>query len=660
MKAIWFMIKFHHTFPQMPRFFLTLSLAAPAIASLLLCHPVMADSSLPAVVVTGRALEINGKAEIPRGLFGVHGMDVDEATAGEWGIDSVRVISQNPDGTPGGAGATAGNLSVVDCYFDRYQPALQISDRDWEQRLERLAATYGEKARASKTPHDLEFWNEPYLNWATKPGVNYAPTFYRTDGIKASDPMVLKTSGQAVDGLVWDREIFFVKKPDGNLDFVLTSYIPRDAVAGEPTKLGYGAGTATLTDGGQVHLRGKDHDVVKRWSGKDPGQEFYWSGPVNERLYNEMFAVFGKKLKATNPDVRLAAGWGISFFNENWEVWKRLIRPTIDKNHAWMDAVHEHHYGGDSRKVAASYETAYAYALGKYGKRLDFWNTEAGGHLDPQQPGNVPSANQGDDRTKAVAAMTYMLRDISYILSRNPDKGIHRAAHQPQINGGDKAAFQLLKPLRGHLIETESRIPGIWCAAASEGATMAVILFNDNNSPKEFPVRLIAPEGTRFAGLVERRPVLHPAAPFVRIEETEHDAGGAEATLRLSLDKKNACVLICRLTGIPAFFRVLARKQFVSPDILMTPKEGVLESRISVPAEAFPPDAPAILRIVADDLGQSPAISLNGKPIETGPPDLPIWDIPLPPGAVAADNLLQIRTTVPGARLLSSSIFIAK
>jgi len=373
-----------------------------------------------------------------------------------------------------------------------------------------------------------------------------------------------------------------------------------------------------------------------------------------------MFAVFGKKLKETNPEVRLAAGWGISFFNEDWEAWRRLIQPTIDKNHEWMDAIHEHHYGGDSRRVAASYEVAYAYALGKYGKRLDFWNTEAGGHLDPQQPGNVPSANQGDDRTKAIAAMTYLLRDVSYILARNPDKGIHRAAHQPQSNGGDKIAFQLLKPLRGRLIQAESRIPGVWCAAASEGATLTILLFNDNNSPKDVPVRVTAPEGTQLAGLVERRAVEQPEPPYLRVEETEHKADGKEAALTLSLDKKNAVVLVCQLTGVPTFPHAMVRTQFVSPEILLTPKDGVLESRISVPAESLPPDAPAILRIVAEDLGKSPTIQLNGTLIQTGQPDLPIWDIPLPSGTIAEKNVLQIQTQAPHARLLSASIFITK
>lgn len=616
------------------------------------------------VSVSGLPIEINGKSEIPRGLFGVHAMDLDAATAAEWGIEAVRRIYQNPDGKPGRIKGATGPASsdeplVVDCYFDRYQPALQLNDPAWKERLESLAKAYGENAAITGRPAFMEFWNEPYLNWATKPGVNYAPTLYRTEGVQAGDPMVLKTTGEPVEGLVWDREIFFVKDAHGGLNFVLSSYIPRDGREGETVTLGYGAGPGTLIDGGTVRLRGADHTLTKQWSGKDPGQKFYWSGPVNERLYNEMFGVFAAKLKATNPDVPIAAGWGFNFFNEGWEVWHRLIKPTIDKNHAWMDALHEHHYGGDSRKVAASYEVAYAYALGNYGKRLDFWNTEAGGHLDPQQPGNAKSANEGDPRTRATAAMTYMLRDIAYLLDRMPDKAIHRAAHEPQNNGGDRAAFELLKPLRGQLLETHSSMPGIWASAAIREKTMTVFVFNDANSRRDVPVRLQAPPGTRFVSGKERRVTDGVGEDGMPLEVSivELAISGETWSASLPMEAKSAVVLEVALDGIPAFESIRRWRQDVSPEVLIPVRDGKLTATIPLPPEALLNNSGAKLRLVADNIGDKPTVLFNGETLPAASSTLPVWDIPIPPEMLAAENQITLLASQPNATLLSASIY---
>ncbi len=636
----------------------------PCLALLVLPATLFAAAS-GGVTVSGLPLEINGRSEIPRGLFGVHGMDVDAPTAADWGIEAVRKIYQNPDGTPGRlAGASNPPSSdeplVVDCYFDRYQPALQLSDPDWKARLEKLAVAYGKNAKTSGRPVFLEFWNEPYLNWATKPAVNYAPNLYRTGGVRAGDPMVLKSTGKAVEGLFWDREIFFVKDTQGGLNYVLSGYIPRAGKEGETVTLGYGAGPGKLVDGGKVRLRGAEHTLTKQWSGKDPGQKHYWSGPVNERLYNEMYAVFAAKLKETNPAVPVAAGWGFNFFNEGWEVWRQLIKPTIDKNHQWIDALHEHHYGGDTRRVAAAYEVAYAYTLGRYGRKLEFWNTEAGGHLDPQQPGNPKPANEGDPLTRAEAAMTYMLRDISYLLARMPDKATHRATHQPQVNGGDRAAFELLKPLRGRLIESQSTLPGLWSVAALRDKQMSVLMFNDANSPREVPVTLEAPEGTRFVGGSENRaePAPANAAGPLQVRRTDLAVQGTTWTGTVVMAPKSAVVLMLSLDAAPALTNPQRWQQFVSPDVLVPAVDGKLETRISLPSEALATASAARLRLVAENLPRDATILLNGTPISAGLPDLPVWDIPIPSDKLSTENLLTIHDPKQAPMLLSASLLL--
>jgi hypothetical protein len=637
-------------------FLLSLALAAPGAAS-------------AGVTLSGDLLEINGRAEIPRGLFGVHAFDFKGEAPADLGVEAVRIIHQTPPPAPTRIGGTdtrapAGLSTLVDCWFDRYQPALPLSDpKGWADRLEKLGRDYARAAAARPgAPANVEFWNEPYLNWAAKPGVNYAPDLYLSDNVKAGDPMILRATGRAVPGLVWDRQIFYVLRPDEKtIDHVLSSYLPRSAEPGQEVQLGYGAGRAILEDGGTVRLRGREHRLARRWSGRDPGQDFYWSGPVNVRLYNEMLAVLGPAVKQANPAVRLAAGWGFNFHNENWESWRRLVKPTIDANHAWIDALHEHHYGGDTRRVAASYEVAHAYALSKYGRRLEFWNTEAGGYLDPQQPGHAKPSAPAAPAARARDSAAYLLRDIAFLLARLPDKAVQRAAHEPRENGGDLPALRLLRPLRGRLLAVESTAPGLFAAASLDGSRLALLLFNDSSRPAEIPLDLAAPGSARFTSLVEHRLAHHAEAPFVRAAETTRHASGPRHLDSVALDPKSAAVLVLSLDAEPSATRLLRRTQHVSPDLLLPLADGPAATRIPLPPGSLdaPRPARALLRLVLDDPSPAYTLHFNGRPLAPASgPDSLIWDLPVPADWLQENNLVEIRTTPARGQLLSASLYL--
>jgi hypothetical protein len=444
------------------------------------------------ITILPRIWERNGTQTVPMGLLGVHNVPLDEETAKDWGVTGTRRIHHKPGQVtliPGPErrreleeeiAATTDKKKkrdlekqlkrlipssyqwTIDCLFDRYQPALQVTNPNgWEAALRTQVRTLVENARTSGQSHRIEFWNEPYLNWATKPGVNYSPQYYITENIQEGDPMVLKANGEPVPGLEWGPKRFYVKER-GTINYVLTGYIDANAQPGEETRLRYGAGQAVLKLGGTVNIRGKEVELGYGHWGRDTGQKHYWAGPVSVHWYNEMFRVVGEELDALNAqELPLAGGWGFNIYNEGWDSWRYLIKPLIDSGHPWLDAIHEHHYGGDVRRVGCSYEVAYAYALATYGKRLEFWNTEAGGHLDPQQPGNVQPHNTGAPLTKARASMTYLLRDIIYQWAHVPDKALFRAAHHSHQNGGDEWAFRLLKEMGGDFLMLENPVDGI-------------------------------------------------------------------------------------------------------------------------------------------------------------------------------------------------------
>jgi len=637
---------------------LSSGLLAVSFTAVVTAAPVKVD-------VTGNALSLNGQTEIPKGLFGVHALPMSEEVVEDWGIEMNRIIHHAPNGKPTSptgmqphpkknkrVGQPKGLSFVIDCYYDRYQPALILTRQDWKEHLQEIASKYAKATQSSPHAHFLEFWNEPYLNWASKPGVNYHEAHFDKSSAAPGAPMISKITGKPVEGLVWDKQVFMAGK-GGGIDYVASRVFPRDGEEGQTVKLGYGAGEATLEEGAAIRLMGRDYTMKKQWMGKDPEQEFYWSGPVNLRLYNEMLTAFGEAYQAANPSAPLAAGWGFNFFNENWAVWERLIKPTIDENYQYIDAIHEHHYGGDTSRVAAAYEVAYAYTLGNYDKRLEFWNTEAGGHLDPEQPGNPRPNNQGDPETRARAAATYFLRDVAYLLARMPDKATMRAAHEPHHNGGDEMAFKLLKGLRGQIMQTESGSPNVWSAAALNGSELVVLLFNDKREKSTIDLHVNAPRGSSLMGYSEARIVTTGATPPLEIKQTTGTANGSSWTNQLELDGKAAAVVTFRLQGHPDP-NTVALQQQVSAEILLSPKDGDISTIIPLPD--FREIRSGKLRLVSEGLGPKPEIMLNGTPLETGEATNHVWDITIPPSILKPDNKLEIKTD--RGRLLAASLLV--
>ena len=339
------------------------------------------------VFVTGRALEVNGVSQIPCGLFGVHATDLDEKTAREWGVELVRLIHHNPPAKPTRAGSRAdvpANVGeVMDCFWDRYQPARLLHDKGWKANMETLGRAYGEAAKANPAPSLVEFWNEPYLNWATSPAVNYDGAFYDQTDTSIGSKMTLKGEAQPTEFLVWDKPKLVAVDPERNtVDYLASRYIPekiegRAPVAGDVWKF-----RNTLSR--RLELRA--------W-GRDTTQKSHYSAAQNSLWYCQMFLPFARALKETNPNVQIIGGWGCHLQDGNWDAWHTLYKPLLDEAYPYLDGLNEHHYGQDTRMVAGAYETVAAYAKTTWNKDLKFYNTEAAARSIPNSQATSPSQN---------------------------------------------------------------------------------------------------------------------------------------------------------------------------------------------------------------------------------------------------------------------------
>jgi hypothetical protein len=442
------------------------------MTSVLAVSACAAAEEVTTITVTGRLRVVNGVSEVPRGLFGVHAMNgLTDEIARDWGIESVRTIEVNPTGTPRQPGTGQGHglipshtTHVVECWYDRFRPALQLTDPDgWDAALRERAATWAAAAKDLTYDTALEFWNEPYLNWASRPGSNYDGRFYTRDGD------VVMRRGRAEPTLAWTRQIVAVNPDSGQVDYVASRYLPE-----------------RIEPGQTFQWRQKTWEARHLPWVRDTQQPSWWSGPFNRGLYHEMVSVLGPAIKDANPAATLVLGWDFHLFQDRWNAWNMLHRPLIDHAIAWMDGLSEHHYGGDTRAVAGSYEVAYAYALATHGKRLRFYNTEAGGFLDPERPGSgaAPGPDGRDAVTRRLQGSAYMLRDVIHLVAVCPDKAVARAAHMPDVYGGEEA-FRLLKPLRGRLMEVHCSDPDIWAVASLDGDALCVVAFNDTTQPRK-------------------------------------------------------------------------------------------------------------------------------------------------------------------------------
>jgi hypothetical protein len=621
------------------------------VAAAVAAGSVMADKGGAATLrVTGRDLVVNGVAEVPRGLFSVHAAPLSPGLVDAWGIEGARLIHHRPEGCPGASPAPF----VLDCLYDRYQPALLLTCPDWESRLRGIARRHGEALLAAARDgraNAVEFWNEPYLNWATKPGVNYDGIHYNLAEAAPGAPVVTRHGGETIANLQWHlRAVTAFRRPgaapptedelralerSGNADYLAMRFMPEGVRRGE-----------------MFRWREQDYVAGRRWWVRDRSQISWWSGEVNREFYLRMAAPFAAELKQACPDALFVAGWGFHLFESNWQAWEMLHRPTLDALHEWLDGYGEHHYGVDPRRVAASYEIADAYMRVRWGRRIGFWNTEAGGTQDPERPDVLRPLPQGGSLEESRGAAAYFLRDVLTMLRHVPDKARLRCAHEPQANSGVPAAFRLLKPLRGRLLEVAGPDDGVWAVAARAPGRLTVVCFNGTADNRRETLEVTAPRGTELAGPTWRRLAVTNGTLDV-VETAGNGCRGVRWRGAVAPAPGTAEVLVFALSGTPRPGTVRL-EQHVGDGVLRAVAAGKpTEFRIALPAEALAGARRARVRWVLAGADAVLRVRCNGQalpPVGTSGPfrETEVGTGLLTPGTVVTFEAEEGETAVVG------------
>lgn len=578
------------------------------LAGLIMLQSAGAETEIATVTLTTHRRSVNGTDSVPRGLFGVHAMNgLTGEIAADWGIESIRTIEVSPTGEPRQPGTGQGHgfithdpEQIIECWYDRYRPALLLSaPENWQKGLRVLGQRWASSVEHQN--HVLEFWNEPYLNWAANPGVNGDGRFYED-----RDGEVWR-NGQRQPNLKWIHQNVARRLPAATqsegaqdaIDYLATRYMPRG-----------------LKPGDTFGWRKQRYQVAKVPWVKDTLQPSWWSGPYNRELYHEMVGVLGPAMQQANPDAKLVVGWGFHLYQDGWQAWDVLHRPLIDHAAPWMYGYNEHHYGGDARAVAGSYEVAWAYALAKHGKRIKLFNTEAGGFLDGERPN--AAARSGPDGLeklqREVQSTAYMLRDVIHLIDVCPDKAASRAAHMPDTYGGE-AAFKLLKPLRGKLLRATSSDANLWTVASVDGRTVCLVIFNDYQGSRKIALDLKAWKDGLPEGICRRTAVIDGALQVV----------DGPITDAIEVEAKQAVSLVWQLDEPALLTNVRHSTQYVADEARVNVKPGEkLRLSLKVPAAHLANAESAHIKLVQAPWlrpgGGGWQVTLNGEPLRLNVP----------------------------------------
>lgn len=618
----------------------------------------------PVVVrVTGERLVVNGQSEVPRGLFGVHAVALTPENIADMGIEATRQIHFHARATPiaikdGALQAPYDRLLTIDCQNDRYAPATVLSNPKFAEYYTKLGTQYAEAAKGSpEYTFYTEFWNEPYLNWASRSHgakrSNYYAGWY--DVAKAVDggPVTIKGWDKPLAHMKWKR--LWAQGEDGKIYFGVS--LPEGAKAGDTFK---GRSTWYWTD-----RREQTFTVVEEWHVHDPSTKNWFSGKQNLDFYLWMFVPYAKAIKETNPKVQVLAGWDYGLSMGDYGVWKDLTQPLIDEAGDYIDGITDHHYGVDTRQVPAWYEIITTYGMSRKGRWIKGFNTECGGSLDPAVHGlDALAAEEKDALKKQWAEATYVLRDILELAYMSPDKVGSRTHHHAFPETGAAAGLRFLKDLRGELVVARTGDAEIWPVAAINGDTLVVAVFNNHMEERVLALAITPPAGRTFGRGAMHRLASDAEAKRLKVVTEQLPEEPEGLGLQVAVPGRQALKLAIPLAGegkAGAERGVVKRTQYfpVEAKVVQTVSaEAPLELTIKVPAEALAGAKEAKLRVALDRMKEAiPVVELNGQAVVVPAREM-VTDVVVPLGALREVNTLRVRSAKGEYLLLAASVYL--
>jgi hypothetical protein len=499
------------------------------------------------VSVTGRLRDVNGTNTLPAGVFGAFNLKSLPVPGAEstgtdkrgnpvfptlprtaryrLGMDKTIHFSPWIERAAYGKPETP---ILVNSVGDRTQPSYRFSNGDWREKYEAAGRKLGENTVADGRTAYVEFWNEPYLNWANENRKNFDPAYFdRSKAVEGGDVHSIH-DGEVLPHLKWTQDFNaplwnwtragrqewrrgrddkgnlsvrdharLYKTPHPEWRRMVTENNPPDSVAD---------GESYTTPGG------KTFSAFTPWHVYDETQFTFWSGKGMIKAYNDPLLVYASAAKASGGDnVKMIAGWGNRPGEDHWAAFHMLYQPTIDAAIGVIDGYNDHDYGSDPLLMPAQYEVLTGYGVVRHNKWLHAYNTETASNADPQAVGGA-AATSADP-----AKFTWVSRKIAAVLALSPDK-CRALAHFGigggfWSDGGEGVAMDLLRNLRGRLVQVRCDDPDLHIVSAIDGTDplaprpadlparqeLVTLLLNNGSEARSGDIEFLPPLGTRFS-----------------------------------------------------------------------------------------------------------------------------------------------------------------
>lgn len=708
--------------------------------------PYAADPDAPIPVhVTGKLLSINGTETLPAGVFGSFNLkdmtvgqptvEVDgktypvndgsvEIDGNTFKVEKGRIkidgkthkveattvsrtehyrLAQDKriDHGGGGGDVAMGTDKVpmmINSIGDRTAPPVYLTNPKWREQYQAAGKKVGEAAKASDHKVYVEYWNEPYLNWANINRKGFDPGKYNVDEAKEGGEVKSRATGETMPHLAWTRDpdapLYkwyddrqqFRRGVDEKGGWTLPYAMPySDWYPGK-----WRAAAAELNppdeikDGEKYTAKnGREYTATTPWTVYDQTQFTHWSGQGMLKPYIDPMVVYGKALKeAGDGEVVYIVGWGMRPSEDHWAAWDMLYKPTIDAGIEYIDGVNEHDYGGLPEKMPAVHEVVTAYGQTAHGKWLYSFNTESGLSTDPQaypaaSAAGGDAADEGAKKAQADRAkFEWITQKILATLEETPDKT--RAISHFGVGGqwfsdeGEGVALNMLKPLRGRMVQVIENDPDLYAVASIDGTDpqsprpadmgagneLVIAVFNGGDRNRAISLTVDPPAGVDALNLqaqVSSTEATSPASQPLDFDEMLKRSGGLDVKeVEIGIEPGQLMVLRSMLSESAAADRPadVNRQQFFGNAILqeVTP-DAPLTQMIALDPAVLKGGRRAWVRIVAERLGRGEGVvTLNGKAYRLPPAITPettpkIVTLSIPIEELKASNTLEYRTS---------------
>ena len=631
-----------------------------------------------AAAVSGNFYKKNHTANIPAGLFG--SFNLRGGSTAKYRLAQDRRIHHT--GVSGGP--VFGNEithMMINAVGDRMHPSPRLRNANWEEISRNYGRSYGEKSRESEFTAYVEYWNEPYLNWANRNRANFIPRFYDVSRAKEGGPVHIQHDGSEAPYLRWTKDFDappwqWTSRRDWRRgrDSQGQTLSPVHAPPGSGMNHLYGGAwqphfhpPEDVPDGETYTVNGRELTAFTPWHIYDETQFTYWSGKGQLKLYIEPMLAFGEALKEADPEAVYMVGWGFRPSEDHWAAWDMLFRPVIDAAIHIAEGVVDHDYGGDPRRLAANYEVVTHYGMTEHDKWLYSYNTETAMGSDPQA---YPEADVVSGGTMAdIAKRMWTSRKILHALRYVPDKA-RSFAHFGHGGGwfsdsGEGVALMCLRNLRGRMLHVENDDPDFYIVAAIDGTDplnprpadmpkgleLVVAVLNDHLEERNLELTITAPAGTAFSDVIIREPQINDDKQVMAESNITADSETEHRFIR-KMPARHMLVLTLPLQGTPNDSRSVVDHQFFGGEVLQRVShnnDGVFP--IAVDTDVLNRASHARLRFVAEHLVDGAGVVvINGNeyplPSAIGPENSPyIREVILDKEHLAAENSVVFKVT---------------